>query len=145
MTVLILVQYRSSSSTATFFLQNFQIRSNAIYVHESIYLFHFDSVFKMENRTRQRFWMNHIVHACMVKDIKYDIPVFHEGHKGHEGYEDISAYLHFSAFLYISLHFSTFLFISLHFCAFLCLSLHLSAFIYISLYFSAFLYIYLNF
>ena len=62
--------------------------------------------------------MNHIVHACMVKDIKYDIPVFHEGHKGHEGYEDISAYLHFSCNF---LHFSEFI---MHFSAFLCISLH---------------------
>ena len=38
--------------------------------------------------------------------IKYDIPVCHEGHKGHEGHEDISSYLHFSDFLYISLQFS---------------------------------------
>ena len=30
------------------------------------------------------------------KDIKYDIPVCHEGHKCHEGHEDTSAYLHFS-------------------------------------------------
>ena len=40
-------------------------------------------------------------------DIKYDIPVCHEGHKGHECHEDISAYLHFSVFHLISLHFKT--------------------------------------
>ena len=69
--------------------------------------------------------------------------------------KDISAYLHFSAFLFISLHFSTFLSISsflyislhfsamfsvsLHFTAFLCISLHFSAFLFISLHISAFL------
>ena len=34
------------------------------------------------------------------KDIKYDIPICHEGHKGHEGHGghgDIPAYMHLSA------------------------------------------------
>ena len=38
--------------------------------------------------------------SCVFKDIKCDIPMCHEGH------EDISAYLHFSAFFCIFLHFS---------------------------------------
>ena len=37
-------------------------------------------------------------------------------------HEDISACMHFSAFLFISLHFSTFLYNSLHFFAFFCMS-----------------------
>ena len=53
-----------------------------------------------------------------VKDIKYDIPVCHEGHKGHAGH----------AFICISLNFSTFFCISLHFNAFLCNLLAFSAF-----------------
>ena len=67
---------------------------------------------------------------CRVfKVVKYDIPVCHEGHKGHENHEDISAYLHFSSFLYISLHFPAFLCISLHLTAFLCISLNFSEFL----------------
>ena len=57
------------------------------------------------------------------KYIKYDITVCHKSHKGHEGHENISAYLHFSEFLNISLHFSTFIYIS-H--AILCIYLHFS-------------------
>ena len=41
----------------------------------------------------------------------YQIPVCHDDHKGHE---NISAYLHFSAFLWISLHSSSVLYIYLH-------------------------------
>ena len=54
-------------------------------------------------------------------------------------------YLHFSAFLYISLHFSTFLCISLYFSAFLYISLHFSTFLCISLNVSAFRCISLHF
>ena len=67
----------------------------------------------------------------MFKDIKYDIPMCHEGH------EDITAYLHFSAFFCIFLHFSAFQYISLNFSEFLCISLHFSEFFRIFLHFSA--------
>ena len=67
---------------------------------------------------------------CRVfKVVKYDIPVCHEGHKGHENHEDISAYLHFSSFLYILLHFSTFHCISLHVSDLLCIFQHFSIFL----------------
>ena len=107
-----------------------------------------DGVLNMLNRTRQCFCMNYIDHACRhqflqnssrffrflkdptcaifskcrgFKDIKYDIPVFHECH------EDITAYVHIPAFVCISLNFSAFIYISLNFSAFfcsLCISLH---------------------
>ena len=46
--------------------------------------------------------------------------------KGNEGHEDVSAYLHLSEFLCISMHFSAYLWISLHFSAFFWISLHLT-------------------
>ena len=69
-----------------------------------------------------------IFFKCMgFKDIKYDIPLCHEGHKGHE---DICISLHFFTFLFISVHLSAFL---MQFSAFpwishtfLCISQHLN-------------------
>ena len=86
------------------------------------------------------------------KDIKYGIPMCHEGHKDISAYRHFSTiliislhYLYFSVFLCISLHFSTFIFISQHLSAFLCVSLHFSTFHCISLHFTAFLCISLHF
>ena len=128
-----LVQIRSSH-----FSKNFKFGAILlICIHNSL------SVFNEQNRIRQYFCINCIENAykvlqisvrpnifskCMeFKDIKYDIPLCHEGH------EDICIFLHFSAFHYISLHFSTFICIS-H--AILCISLNYSR---ISLHISAFL------
>ena len=137
----------------------------SFFINDGFPYFHFSLWFSLHHTEQNQAMLLHELHAyhawmkkvlqisvrptCAIfykckgfKDIKYDIPVFHEGHEGHE---DISAYLHFSCISLNSLHFSTFPFISLHFSEFRYISLHLTAFLCISLHFSAFLWISLNF
>ena len=68
------------------------------------FTFHFNSVFNLQNITRQYLFMNYIDHACM-QFFFLQIP---QGSK----FENV---LYFSAFFYISHHMSEFLCISLHF------------------------------
>ena len=120
----------------------FQMWSNAVYIynvyHTIINHFHFNSVFNIQNRTRQYFCMNYIDHACMhkqilqISSIKYDIVMkvikAMEVMKVMRIYAFLCISLHFIAFLFLSLHFPSFLYIFLHFSTFLCISLHFSAF-----------------
>ena len=106
-----------------------------ICIHNSLSLL-FSVQCTVQNRTRKFFCMNYIDNACMhkflqnstrflrflqdptcalfskcmgFKVIKYDIPLYHEGHKVHEGHEDICISLYFSIFFLNSLHLSAFL------------------------------------